>query len=132
MISRDPYVRTRCDPKKQVTPFTGERYSLVFFTASDYQKTRGSDMTFLQDCDMTWPNEALLTHYIGLLGPARGKCRSIRACFGYAEKSGALQISGTPLSSLSEEVLRCILQHHLDPLNMAGACSLSAKLRRSC
>ena len=81
---------------------------------------------------MTWPNEALLTHYISLLGPARGKCRSIRACFGYAEKSGALQISGTPLSSLSNEVLRSILQHHLTPQSMAGACSLSAKLKQFC
>ena len=115
-----------------VQPFTGERYSLVFFTTADYQKAQSSDITFLLDCGITWPTEVLLNHYINQLGPARGKCLSIRQCFGYAEKSGALQISGTPLASLSEEVLRCILQHHLDPLNMAISCALSARLKHFC
>jgi len=43
----------------EVDPFEGERYSVVFFTASGYGKGKPKDVQFLQnDCGFPFPSSA--------------------------------------------------------------------------
>jgi hypothetical protein len=115
-----------------VSDFVGERYSLVFFTAADYKRAKEHTMRCLSDCGMECPSDALLSYYMNLLAPARGKCKSIRNMFGYNERQGAIQWSGLSLSNLPDDAMYGILQRHLCPLVMSSTCSLSQKLKQFC
>ena len=71
-----------------VAPFQGERYSLVFFTASEFQGAKEEDVYFLKTASaLIWPTEVTLGYFHSLLAPCRNGCKSIRHMFGYAEKS---------------------------------------------
>ena len=73
-----------------VSHFEGERYSLVFFTASEYKAAKEEDVRFLKTaCGLIWPTEVTLGYFHSLLAPCRNGCKSIRHMFGYAEKSSA-------------------------------------------
>ena len=73
-----------------VSHFEGERYSLVFFTASEFQGAKAEDVRFLKTaCGLPWPTEESLEYFKSLLAPCRNGCKSIRHMFGYAEKSSA-------------------------------------------
>ena len=115
-----------------VTPFTGERYSLVYFTVSDYEKIKPSTKTSLADSGVTFTSESALAYYASYLSPPRGTSKSIRRMFGYNERLGAFQASGTSLARVPQEVLLCVLRHHLEPQIMATTCALSRTLRHTC
>ena len=55
-----------------VTSFVGERYSLVFFTQSQYHKAAPADLAFLREHGLVVPTEADLRHFSSLLSPPKG------------------------------------------------------------
>ena len=84
-----------------VTPFKGERYSIVFFTAPEHNKVLPSVVELLVSLGATWPNEENQRYYRSLIAPPKGNSKSIRLMFGYEDLPSALQRSGTPLVQLS-------------------------------
>ena len=50
-----------------VTPFDGERYSLVFFTSPDYGKMSAANMNTLVGIGSIWPSEASKSYWASLL-----------------------------------------------------------------
>jgi len=114
-----------------VTPFSGERYSLVFFTSCDYWKTRAASVQRLVACSVLWPTDESLSYFTNLLRPPKGGCQSIRHMFGYEDKPGALQPAGRPLTKLPADILERIVSFEITPLNMYTFTSL-CKLLKHC
>lgn len=44
----------------EVESFTGERYSIVFFTARGYGKVKPDDVKYLKSCNFPWPTPKTL------------------------------------------------------------------------
>ena len=112
-----------------VTPFQGERYSVVFFTAPKFEKMRADSIRVLQENGATWPSETSQRHFQNLIGPPTGSSNSIRVMFGYEEKAAAIQCAGTPITKLPTDALLIILSYQLSPMTMAVTCSLSMRFR---
>ena len=75
-----------------VTPFEGERYSLVYFTTPGYAKASAADREML--VASAWPTDASQLHFAVLLAPPKGnRQRGIRSACGLAERPAALQRS---------------------------------------
>ena len=68
-----------------VSPFKGERYSLVFFTCPGYQSLSATQKEVLIHIGSVWPDRATTAVWASLLGPPTGDCKSIRRMFGYDE-----------------------------------------------
>ena len=115
-----------------VAPFVGERYSLVFFTSTEYEKASEKDVSFLKhQCCIPWPSEDNLNYYKSLLAPCRAGNRSIRHMFGYSEKPSALQIGGTSATVLGE-TLSAVLSFVMTPVIVADICACGKRLRDAC
>ena len=107
-----------------VSPFKGERYSLVFFTCPGYQSLSATQKEVLIHIGSVWPDTATTAVWASLLGPPTGDCKSIRRMFGYDEKPGAIQYGGTSLIKL-ENTLALVLSFAIDPLNVQHFCACS-------
>lgn len=88
-----------------VSPFAGERHSLVFFSINNYNKAKSGVVEFLADALIEWPSDAANRYYAGLLGPARGytpgyKSQSIRRFLCMAEKEQVRQWRTTTILML--------------------------------
>ena len=110
-----------------VTPYEGERYSLVFFTCPGYLGLATSHKNTLIDIGAVWPDEESKAYWASLLGPPTGSCRNIRELFGYDEKPGAIQSCGTPLTKLETNVAN-ILSFVVEPLHMHIICTCSRSM----
>ena len=111
-----------------VSAFTGERYSLVFFTACEHHKVTNDARAFLSNLGAIWPTDDTVRYFQSLLAPPRGNSKSIRRCFGYEELPAALQCGGTSLAKLGDAV-PSVLSFLVTPLNMSLFCALSHELR---
>ena len=111
-----------------VAPFQGERYSLVFFTATEYQKVTVAATEFLRGLGVVWPSIESMHYYQSILAPPRGSSKSIREVLGYTEKPAALQCGGKSLMKLADAV-PIVLSFVLTPMDIANLCALSSKVR---
>lgn len=55
-----------------VEDFEGERFSLVFFTTRQYQKSSKEVRKCLENCGFTFPSDKILSYYTDLLSPPLG------------------------------------------------------------
>ena len=111
-----------------VAPFEGERYSLVFFTASEYQKVQAATIEFLGNLDVVWPTDESVGYFRSLLSPPTGTSKNIRLMFNYEEKPGAIQCGGTSLLKLRDAV-PIVLSFVLVPEDMPILCALSSGIK---
>ena len=107
-----------------VSPFKGERYSLVFFTCPGYLSLSTAQKEVLVHIGSVWPDAASTAFWVSLLGPPTGDCKNIRRMFGYDEKPGAIQFGGTSLIKL-ESMLAIVLSFAIGPLNVPHFCACS-------
>ena len=114
-----------------VTPFTGDRYSIVWFTLMAHEKATAASREALRG--NTWPTPALQSFWGGLLAPPKGLRQSgIRTKLGLGDEfPAAIQYSGTSLTK-DALVLRFVLNFVLTPLAMESLCALSRAARREC
>ncbi len=79
-----------------VTPFTGERYSVVYYSIQQFVKASADVVAFLRGCGVQFPTEETRAYFSSLVAPPRGYTdyggcqRSIREAFGYKEKRQVL------------------------------------------
>ena len=111
-----------------VTPFEGERYSLVYFVTHEHNKVQVSSVSLLKSLGVAWPTEDNQRYFRSMIAPPRGNSKSIRQMFGYEDSPSAIQRSGTPLTKLND-ALPVILSFVVTPMGMATICALAKRLR---
>ena len=111
-----------------VTPFEGERYSFVFFTASESHKVQATTVEFLCNLALVWPTDESVWYFRSPLSPPTGTSKNIRLMFNYAEKPGAIQCGGTSLLKLRVAV-PILLSFILIPEDMPILCALSPGIK---
>ena len=103
-----------------VTSFVGERYSLVFFTQSQYQKAASADLDFLRVNGLGVPTEADLRYFSALLAPAKGYGQghqlTIRKCLGLEEKLPAMTWKATKIFDIGRDATSLALSFVLAPV----------------
>ena len=114
-----------------VAPFSGERYSLVFFTTIDHHKAGQAEAVFMAAAGVAWPTPNALHYWTHLVSPPRGESQSIRTMFGYEERPPAIQYAGTPLCRLGDSVDH-LLGYLATPLAMPTLCAVARFLCSAC
>jgi hypothetical protein len=113
----------------RVTEFVGERYSLVFFTQSQYQKAAPADLDFLRDHGLEMPTEAGLRFFMSLLSPPKGygqgQQQSIRRCLGLADKQPVISWKTVGLTDIGSDALQLAMSFVVQPHNIEALCSTS-------
>ena len=104
---------------------------MVFFTTSGYEHVKKDTVARLVAAGCVWPTDASNRYFSNLIAPPKGCSRSIRECFGYEERAGALQPTGTPLSKLGGATTCLILGFVIAPLEMSLLCGLGRCCRRA-
>ena len=110
-----------------VTPFEGERYSLVFFTANHYDRARPTVVKALVGSGAEWPNYASLKYYAQLIGPPKGyvaPSQSILRFLGRSEREPMLKWIGRTLLTLGEDIVAEALSYVLRPRVMPDICAV--------
>ena len=105
-----------------------ERYSLVFFTTAGYEQVKKETVARLVGAGCVWPTAESNRYFANAIAPPKGSCKSIRECFGYEEKAGALQQTGTPLNKLGS-AMYSVLSFIIAPSEMSLLCGLAKCLR---
>ena len=120
-----------------VEHFSGNRYSLVFFTHPSYQTASRDALLRLRELGASLPTEASIKHFERLLAPARGylpfggKQRSIQNClFCREDKPQFLQWKTASFNSMGSGALEHALSFVLCPTVMATLCAVSRKLEQ--
>ncbi len=115
-----------------VTPFTGERYSIVFYSIHQFAKASAGVIAFLRDCGVQFPTEETRAYFSSLVAPPRGYTeygglqKSIREAFGYKDKGQVLFFPEPKRSlvALTVDALNAVLSMLLTPMTMSTLCAL--------
>ena len=114
-----------------VAPFTGERYSLVYFTITEAEKAGKMTLDFLIGAGAAFPTMDAKRYWAHLVSPPRGESRSIRRMFGYSEKPAAIQCGGTPLGRIGDAIHK-ILSYAATPMAMPMLCVVAHFVYSAC
>lgn len=114
-----------------MTPFRGERYSLVYFTLLGHEKASAANRAALRG--NAWPTPVLARYWASVLAPPKGLNQSgIRVALGLGEEFPAcIMYSGTSLARNST-LLRCALSFCLTPLAMGTLCAICRAAHQEC
>jgi len=119
-----------------VTPFTGERYSIVFYSIQQFEKASVAAADFLASFGVQFPTESSHAYFSRLLAPPRGYTehggsqRSIREAFGFEEKKQVLFYPEPKrsLATLTIDALHVVLSMLLTPVSMSALCAISRRM----
>ena len=119
-----------------VQPFSGERYSLVFYTQQSFSNAPPASLESLRRLGAHMPDDASIRYYASLLAPAKGyiggKQRSIQNClFGHEDKPQLLQWKIASFNAMGSGALENSLSFVLCPTIMETVCAVSRKLERA-
>ena len=118
--------------------FTGERYSLVFFTTSAYPKASIEQLQFLASLGATIPTPETLNHFIGYLSPAKGydfsgkKQRTIREVCGRETLPTCIAWSKPGLLDIDKNCIDLVFSFILKPKLMSLLASVAKGTSHSC
>ncbi len=120
-----------------VTDFTGERYSVVYYSIHQFAKASANVVAFLRGCGVQFPTEETRAYFSSLVAPPRGYTeyggcqRSIREAFGYEEKPQVRFFleSKRSLATMTEDALNAVLSMVLSPMSMSTLCALSRRMK---
>ena len=110
-----------------VTPFDGERYSLVFFSVNHYDRARSTVVKALVGSGAQWPNYTSLKYYALLIGPPKGyvaPSQSILRFLGRLEREPVLKWIGRTLLTLGDDIVADALSYLLRPRDMPDVCAV--------
>ncbi len=119
-----------------VTPFKGERYSMVFYSIQQFEKASAAAVDFLASFGVQFPTESSHAYFSSLLAPPRGYTeygggqRSIREAFGFEEKKQVLFYPEPKrsLATLTQDALHVVLSMLLMPVSMSALCAISRRM----